>query len=120
MRSFLLTQDGDIEIGPDRNIVMVEDDDELLQAVRLQLETNLGEWFLDLEFGLDYSHIFKKRFSEDRIRAEVMKAIHQEERVARVTGYKFEFDNAARVARINFKFTKVDGGELEGEVELDV
>lgn len=119
MRSFALI-DGDIQIGPDRNIVMVEGDDELLQAVRINLATNIGEWFLDLDFGLDYSHIFKKQFNEDRVRAEVVKAVHQEERVRKVTDYRFEFDRATRTASIYFKFTKLDGAELEGEVELDV
>ncbi len=112
MRSWLLTEDGDFSFDAGRNMQMVEGDDELLQAVRLTMTTNLGEWFLNEGFGFAIFDVLGERFDEQRTTDAVYACLGQmDDRVDSVEDVYIEFDRPARTVYITYVFTKVDDGE---------
>ncbi len=80
----LKIENGDLAFDSQRNLVIVEGRDEEVQAVERLLTTNTGEWFLNIEHGLDYSKIQGKNVSDEQIRLAAMQALAQEERIAEV------------------------------------
>lgn len=112
---------GDIVIGNDRNIALVSDDDEIVQAIEEILNVNAGEWFLNDEHGLRrYDILGKKRFSEDEIKNTINAALFQETRINEVRSLNVSFDRKARKLAVIFEVAKQDQTVINGEVILNV
>lgn len=105
-------ENGDLAIDGAGNVVMVEGDDEIAQSVEMILTANKGEWFLDEEFGLDYSEITDKSKTEKDIRFALREAIYQEERIAEVEFTSLIIDHNKRTLDVRLRLTKVDGRVL--------
>ena len=117
MKSLLLDKDGDFVIN-DNNFVMVEDEIELAQSLRLLYGTRKGEWFLDENAGLERENIFAKIFNEDAIRDDIIEASGQEERVSGIED--IQLSRTGRKLSIDMNIIREDesGLIIEG-VELD-
>lgn len=100
--------------------VMVEGEEEELQAIRLLLTTNLSEWFLDIEHGLDYSVFQKKQFDELEMREAVLTALSQEKRIEEIVSLDINFDRPNRTLYIYFVAQMVSGNFLEESVPVEV
>ncbi|MFA7468899.1 MAG: hypothetical protein WCY82_11650 [Desulfotomaculaceae bacterium] len=118
MKTFKIDVDGDIKIDSHENIVMVEGPDEVVQAYWLLLSVRAGEWFLDTRLGLDYSKIWDKPYNPARIRAELIKALHQEPRTREVVDLELDFDRQARKLAITFKVITNDGETIFASEEV--
>lgn len=119
MRSFYINPaTGDIDFDGSNNIKMVGGDDELIQSVRNRIATNVGEWFLNPDFGFDRFEVLGKKVDYDMAADILSAAILNEERIAGVDDLKFDYDAANRKMFISFSLTKTDGGTVEGGVTV--
>lgn len=114
MKSFVL-KDGDIVIEKGE-ILMVEGQDELVQSVQIGLGTNKGEWFLNLEEGVDYLLLVDKTASEAEKREEIYNAVMKHERVRSVESIDFNFNRSVRTLSIFIKATSTEGETITSEV----
>lgn len=83
MKSFKLSPNGDLTMS-NGDLVMIEGDSDLVQSIERILSTNTSEWFLDTEFGLDYSELEGKGKLKDNIKLVITEAIFQESRIEQV------------------------------------
>ena len=119
MKTFLLNEQGDLEFDGSRNIKMVDGADEKIQSVRLLISTNMGEWFLNTNHGLDYFAFLGQKWpdSKEETRAALMEAFEQEPRIEEVLSLGFEYTREERKLKVNFRL-RMDGEEVEGEAEV--
>lgn len=115
MNTFFVNNFGDLELDGQNNIRMIDGKDEKVQAVRLLLQTNKGEWFLNTEHGLGYYEILgQKNPSEELIRSLFQETFNQEPRIEEVLEFSFEIARKQRKLTVCFKL-RMDGEEIEGE-----
>ena len=114
MITFFLNEFGELEFDGQNNLRMVDGADEKLQSVRLLLQTNAGEWFLNTGHGLEYMSILGQKPNEELIRAAFMEAFQQEPRIEEVLSLDFEFDRLDRHLTVNFRL-RMDGEVIEGQ-----
>lgn len=96
------------------NFEMVEGPDEEVQAVRMAVSTNKGEWFLDTLHGLAYKYLQGKNPNEVQIKAEVTETLYQEDRVSKVLSVEIDFNRQNRKLTITFS-AKMKSGEIVTE-----
>lgn len=91
--------DGDIVIEDDLKVVNGQE--ELRQNLENRISTNINEWFLNLEMGLDYMGIVDKATDRD-IELRIRKCCAQDERVKNINNLKVERNRKERTAEITF------------------
>src|SRR5690606_22991246 len=88
LRSFYIDPETrDLDFDDMGRLRMVEADKDLTaerQRLRLRLGTHTREWFLDTLLGVPWLELVEKGVSQERIRAEVLRAIMSDENVERV------------------------------------
>ncbi|KZE66996.1 hypothetical protein AWM68_19845 [Fictibacillus phosphorivorans] len=89
MNSILLNPDGDF-VFEQGSFLMVKEDEELAQSVRMVLQTALEEWFLNEEFGLNREVFLNKLFNENEARDSIIEALSLENRISLVEEIKFK------------------------------
>lgn len=113
-------ENGDLVFDSQRNLVMVEGRDEEVQSIERLLTTNTGEWFLNIEHGLEYARIQGKAVSDEQIRLAVMQALAQEGRIQEVESIEIRRNDKDRTVAIDFRCRMVSGEVLQGEEVLDI
>jgi len=116
MKDILLDGSGDL-LFENGDLVLVEDELELKQAIYICLATNKGEWFLDLEAGLSFKSLTGKP-TDEQIRAAVIEALSQEPRVTLIQAVQVEQDRKNRRLSISFKVQTTEG-VVEDEVIIN-
>ena len=121
MKTFYIDDTGDLHLDGQNNIKMVDGVEEKAQSVRLLIATNMGEWFLNTEHGLDYWAFLGEKWpdSEEETRAAFMEAFEQEPRIEEVLSLGFEFLREERKLKVKFRL-RMEGEEVEGETEVVV
>lgn len=119
MRTFRIVS-GDIVFDKQWNLKMVEGREEEIQSIERLLTTNTGEWFLNIEHGLDYSKIQGKNVSDEQIRLALMQALAQEERIEEVESIGIERNQKTRTVKINFQCRMKSGEVLQGKEVLNI
>jgi len=114
MKTLLLNESGNLEFDGQNSLRMVEGADEMRQSVRLLLQTNTGEWFLNTGHGLEYMSILGQKPNEEELRVAFMEAFEQEPRIEEVLSLNFEFDRLDRHLTVNFRL-RMDGEVIEGQ-----
>lgn len=114
MKTLYLNDNGNLEFDGQNSLRMVEGADEMRQSVRLLLQTNTGEWFLNTGHGLEYMSILGQKPNEELIRAAFMEAFQQEPRIEEVLSLDFEFDRLDRHLTVNFRL-RMEGEVIEGQ-----
>lgn len=111
---------GDIVLDAQNNIVIIDGDDEIIQCVERVLTTNLGEWFLDLDEGLEKSAILGvKRFNPSHAKEVIVTAILQEPRIARVESVELQHDPGERTLDAYVVLIKANGERLEATFNVN-
>lgn len=108
--------DGDLRFE-NGDFVMIDGPDEVAQCIEISFGTNLGEWFLNEEAGTEHMLLLEKTTDEEA-RAEVLRVLSQEERIATIDEVTVTTDTKARKRTIYYVVTLVDGVVLEREVTL--
>ena len=114
----LAVRNGDLYFDGNE-LAMVADQEEMNQSTELGLKMNKGEWFLDLDEGVDYQLIFDKMVSEDRKREEIYNRLISDSRIRSVEEIHFDFNKSTRILKITFKATSNQDQPMEGEVKFD-
>lgn len=107
--------DGDFAFDEKGHLIMVEGDQELAQSCELILGTNRGEWFLNPDFGIDFSVFRGKNLNNELVTDEVMAGLLQEERLDSIEDIYIQQDTKNRKATVNFTVKKTDGTLLESQ-----
>lgn len=113
MDGFQINENGDIVIE-DNDIVMVSDNDLIEQTVRQVLRTNLGEWWLNEDEGIDFYVILTKNPNFDEIRDTINLGLQQVDETFIITDFECSLDNETRHLTISFT------AENENEDEIQV
>lgn len=80
------------------------DVDEVKQAVRIVLQTRLGEFFADENMGLNTTNIFQKKYDEQLIASALTDAVEEDKRVTSVDKVNLDIGND-RVVHVEIQFT---------------
>lgn len=101
---------GDIAIK-NNNWVLVEGVEEIAQIIKQNLQTVLGEWYLDTTLGLPwFTEIFEKGNSQKNIDNIIINQITLSPGVISLVQYSSDIaDRAAREMAIDFQAYTVDG-----------
>jgi len=118
MKTFKIVN-GDLVFDGQGNLVMVEGKEEIVQSIERILTTNKGEWFLNLEYGLDYQEIQGKGRDIEGIKLAITEAILQEERVSEVEKIDLSLDKN-RHLKINVTVRLQEGDTLEISEVIDI
>lgn len=116
MKTIKLDATGDIALEKG-DFLMVDGVEEIRQALYLSLATNKREWFLNPEFGLDFRAVTGK-VNDSQIRAAIIAAISQEERLELIEDLIINKDRQSRRLSVFFRVRIRSGETIEGEVLL--
>jgi len=114
----LLISDGDL-VWKDGDFVIAENKQEIAQCIETALGTNLGEFKLELDTGIEYFNMLGKGVTDEDIQAEIYNGLNQEERVDTVSDITVERDPVSRTAIISFSVTTNENEVIESEVMID-
>lgn len=117
MKQLALTPEGDLSIFQD-DLVVIENVLDIKQSLQILFATNLNEWFLNREFGTDFSLLTGKP-TDEHIRAEVVRVISEEPRVRMIEDVSITQDRKSRILQVHFVVTTTDGETVEMEVPID-
>ena len=106
-----------VKNGDDIDFEYIEGREEQRQRIKTLIETNLGEWFLNDEYGFDYSAIQEKNVELEDIRIALIECLEYEESFEDLEEVNFELDRQTRKAVITFT-ALVGGSRLTEVVEL--
>lgn len=113
-RNLALSDDGDLLVEGGQ-LQLVRGIDAVRQAVACALQLWKGEYFLNVERGVDFiGRIFVKAPSLSVVRGELRKAIENVPAVLEVTSLELDFDAAERSLSVTFD-ASTDLGELVSE-----
>lgn len=93
---------------------MINGNELLRQTVQSVLGTNKGEWFLDIDEGIDFSNLLGKEKNEEIIKNEIMKGLLQVDSSFFIDSFSFEIDKRTRKAVVKFTATSEQGETVEG------
>lgn len=110
MSKGFMMADGDVVI--DKDIQIARDDELLRQTVELVICTNQGEWFGDLQEGIDRSLLLRKNPDSDEIRGTIEEAALRVNKALIMTYFDLSVDNK-RHATITTRWKKAGGNEVE-------
>ncbi len=107
----------DLFFDGQQNLAMVEGGDEQRQTLHNRLATNLYEFFLDRNFGLDMYAILDNMPQESVVNALIAEAIMQEERVSDISEITSEWDGNTRTIVVRFRVV-MDGQTLTEDLTV--
>jgi hypothetical protein len=109
--------DGDL-VFEHGELALVEGEADQTQCVSITLATNKGEWFLDLEKGIDFNVFLGKNLSEEEMVEELREGIHQNDFIASVENISITQDRSSRKQLITFVATTTAGELIRGEATM--
>jgi phage baseplate assembly protein W len=119
LRTFYINPNtNDLEFNGSNNLEMINGDAEIMQSVRLILETNLEEWLLNPGFGFERSVVQGRKYDPNVVTEAVYAAVLQEERIASVEDIRLDFNRSTRQLKIDFVLIKQNNEILEGSLTV--
>lgn len=106
----MIDNNGDVVIEKNQ-IKMVSDTDLIVQTVRQVLKTNLGEWWLNENEGIDRYCMLCKNPNYDQIEDNILLAIRQVDETFKLTSFDYSVEN--RKLTINFTAVNDNGEKIE-------
>ena len=110
MDGFKINENGDVVIQDDR-IVMVSDKDLITQTVRQILKTNLGEWWLNEDEGIDFFCLLCKKPNYDQIEDHIKLGLWQIDETFNLTSFDCSVEN--RKLTVNFTAVNDNGDTID-------
>lgn len=101
---------GDIIL--DKDLIMVNGQEELRQNIENRLSVNQGEWFLNIGLGLDYPAISGKGVTDKEIELAIRECCLQDDRIKEVRNVTVKRDAALRVVDINITIIDKDENNI--------
>ncbi|MCA0980246.1 DUF2634 domain-containing protein [Exiguobacterium aestuarii] len=112
----LKLKDGDLVIW-ENDVSLVDGKEEVAQSLLNAVGTNIGEFQLEPDMGIEFFNILGKGVTKEDIQAEVFAGLSQEERVETVDEISVSIDSLERKTSIDFTVTTVEGDIIESEVD---
>lgn len=109
------TINGDIDITNNEMTLTAHlSDEEIVQSLKQNLKTFLGEWFLDLTIGLPYIQvIFVKGTPVEVIETAFKNAIIKTIGVSTLNSFDdLDLDTTTRELKVNFDVTTINGNTI--------
>lgn len=106
----------DISFDISGNLNLVSGIDEIIQDITTNILMVKGEWFIDIDAGIDYfGVVFQRSSTRTAVDAEFVKAIENTTGVVRIISYSSVVDRSNRGLTITFNASTTSGdtGELE-------
>ncbi|PIC73348.1 DUF2634 domain-containing protein [Sporosarcina sp. P17b] len=115
MKTFGL-QDGDL-VFDKGDFTIIEGTQELQQCLQIMLSTNLGEWFLNEDFGFNY-HLALEKPEDDEVQSEIARVLAQEERIETIGEITTKQDTRLRTLDVHYTVALVGGETITNEVNI--
>ena len=120
MDGFMLDDKGDVVIETDErtnrsDIVTVSDNDLIEQTVRQVLRTNLGEWWLNEDEGIDFYVILTKNPNFDEIRDTINLGLLQVDESFVISEFNCKLE---KDRKLTISFTATNSNDDEISVTL--
>lgn len=100
MKGFKVNSDGDLII--DNDIEMTNDMDLIRQTIQTVLGTNKGEWFFNVDEGINFDNILTKKPDYDVIRNEIAQGVKQVDSYYELLEFNYHLDKNTRKLCIDF------------------
>lgn len=113
MNGFRLNSNGDVVISEGK-IEMASDTELLAQTVRQVLKTNLGEWWLNKNEGIDLSCLLCKNPNYEQIEDNIVLGLRQVDETFKLISFNCTEEN--RVLKVNFTAANENGETIEIEL----
>lgn len=91
--------------------------DVVSQRLYIRLKTFLGEWFLNVGYGVPYERILGQKVRKSVVDMILQEQILMEQGVNRIEFFSSSLDNPTRVYSCNFK-VRVDTGEVSSMISI--
>lgn len=118
MKGFEMDSTGDVAVVNNK-IPMTSGSSLVQQKVWNVLSTNKGEWFLNLNEGIDFDNVLGKGVTEDLVRYEIEQGLLQVDSTFAITEFTCEIDSRNRKIKAHFKAQVSSGEEVEGDYTWD-
>lgn len=115
MNGFALTEDGDLLIE-NNQIKIVSNNEQTKQKVRSVLKTNINEWFLNLNEGIDFSVLLGKYQGEEAVRSVIQDGLSQIDSSFYIEEFSCDYDRRYRKLTVKFKAKNAAGEEVGDEL----
>jgi len=99
------------------DFTIIEGVEEVQQCLEIMLSTNLGEWFLNEDFGFNY-HLALEKPSDEEVQAEIARVLAQEERVVTIGEITTNQDKKQRKLDARYTVGLASGETLSSEVNI--
>ncbi len=111
----------DVSFDSHNDLVMIADEFEATQALKLLVGTRAGEWFLNPRHGLDYDVFMGEKWDrvQQATRAAFIECLNQEPRIEEILNLDFEFDGTQRQLRVDFS-VRMDGRIVGDSLEVAI
>ena len=110
MADLKLDADGDLEIGPDGDLIIITGIDAIAQHLRIRLQFFRGEWFLDTRLGIPYfEEVLIKSPDLNVVQSLLREAIRETPGVISITSFELDFDGVTRKLSLNFDALTTEG-----------
>lgn len=96
LKDFKLDSTNDIVLNEQNDFTFVEGEEEVIQALENILQTNIGEWFLNIEFGTDLFSILGQNLDQESIELIISEALYNDTRVQRVENITTSYNQVTR------------------------
>ena len=116
MKTLKLNSQGDLEFDNRHSLKLVEDKEEVKQSLKIELSTNVGEWFLNLQFGVPWIEMLSGEPPE-RFRAEISKILNADPAVEEIKSVNVNLNRSQRYLEIGFQ-VKIDGELINERVVI--
>lgn len=116
MKDFKLNQRGDVFLD-EKDIQYIEGMELIGQKVRQVLLTQIGEWGLDQEEGIDHYSMLTKNPNYDYIEDNVKLALLQVDEDLEIESFSCEENKQLRKLLVNFSFRK---GEYVASASINI
>lgn len=120
LKDFKLSSTGDIVLDSQMDFDIVEGDEEIEQALSNILKTNLGEWFLNIEFGIDIFSILGQQVNNEDIELIISEGLYQDTRVQRIENIQTSYDQITRVLSITCDVTVTLESDTNKVISIEV
>ncbi len=103
-------QTGDLEIGSDGDLIIVDGIDAIAQHLRIRFQFFLGEWFLNRLLGVPYfEEILRKAPDLNVVQSIFRDVILTTPGVLEITKFLVDFDGVTRQLSLDFDANTTEG-----------
>ena len=102
MKTLFVNEQGDLEFDGLNKLKMIDTLEEVKQRLRLTIQTNMGEWFLNLQFGFPWFDLLSNAEPTEEFRKELVKILDNDPAINEIIEIDIDLNRDEREMEINF------------------